>query len=485
MGFLDRMKAFIIRRRLLANMIPSGCSHPLEEWMAIKTRMAFKQNKELREHIGKKVLNEVTRRDFDEYQLFRVREQMRYAEKNSPYYRNKFKDAMVRPEDINTWDDLEKIPFTEPADLAENSMYFFAVSRTKLRVEFTTTGTTGHRKSIGYTTNDIVSKIDIVASALKNVGMGNEDTLHIMFPLVTAWDPSLIMAGACRILGYDFSICSEIDIEKQYEAIKNSKATYIIGLSSFIYRITFLMKGNKNIRQLGIKKIISTSEPLSESMRNNIEDAWGCKVIDVWGMTEFGLACAVECDEQDGMHTDEANMLFEVIDPNTGKHVTDGHVGELVITSLNAECTVLIRYRTHDIVSMIAPPCKCGMHFNRKLSKPSGRMDLQFKIGMGHKVYPVLFDECIFSNPSVIGYQVRITKEQYKDIITLEIETDKPSDKLKTKIIDDVSHIMEIEQGIKEDLIDTPRVEFVNVGTTKYAAKMNKIVDLRKNFDNQ
>ena len=483
MSAWESMKAYIIRRRLLANMIPKDCKHPLEEWMAIKARMTFKRNPELRERIGKKNLDEVTRADFNEYQLFRVREQMRYAEENSPYYRHKFKDAGVRPEDINTWGDLQKIPFTEPADLAESPFYFYAVSRTKTRNEFTTTGTTGHRKTIGYTTNDLVSKVDIVASALKDIGMKDGDSLHIMFPLVTAWDPSLIMAGACKILGYGSSICSETDIQKQYDIIKSSNTTFIIGLPSFIYRVTSLMAEKMDLKSLGIKKIVSTSEPLSESMRKRLEEAWGCKVLDVWGMTEFGLACAVECDAQDGLHTDEANLLFEVVDPVTGKHVPDGTEGELVITSLNAECTVLIRYRTHDIAAMIAPPCACGAHFNRKLKKPSGRMDLQFKIGMGRKIYPVLFDDAVFIDSSVIDYQVKIGKEGYKDTLTFEVESREPSEDLKKRIIESVSGIMEVDDGIQEDLVDTPRVEFVDIGTMEYTIKAKKIIDLRENYD--
>ena len=483
MSAWEAMKVFIIRRRLLANMIQAGCEHPLEEWMAIKARMTFKNSPELKKRIGKKTLDDVSFEDFREYQLFRVREQMRYAEENSPYYRHKFKDAGVRPEDINTWDDLEKIPLTEPTDLAESPFYFYAISRTQVRNEFTTTGTTGHRKTIGYSTNDLVSKIDIVASALKDIGMKNGDSLHIMFPLVTAWDPSLIMAGACKILGYGSSICSETDIRKQYDIMKESKATYIIGLPSFIYRVTTLMAEEMDLKSLGIKRIISSSEPLSESMRKRLEEAWGCKVLDVWGMTEFGLACAVECDAQQGLHTDEANLLFEVIDPETGKHVPDGQKGELVITSLNAECTVLIRYRTHDVAAMLAPPCPCGAHFNRRLMKPSGRMDLQFKIGMGRKVYPLLFDEAVFIDSNVMDYQVKITKEGYKDVLTFEVESKEPSDDLKNRIIDSVSHIMEVEDGINEDLVDTPRVVFVEVGKMEYAIKAKKILDLRENFD--
>ena len=483
MGAWESMKMFIVRRRLLSNMVPEDCKTPLEEWIAVKTRMTFKKNKELRERIGKNVLDEVSRKDFDEYQLFRFREQMKYVEKNSPYYRNKFKDAGVRPEDIRTWDDLEKVPLTEPVDLAENSMYFYAVSRTKMATEFTTTGTTGHRKFIGYTTNDLVSKIDIVASALKNVGMKQNDSLHVMFPLVAAWDPSLIMVGACKILGYGSSVCSDSDVKKQYETIKESGATHIIGLPSFIYRVTVLMGEEYDLRELGIKKIISTSEPLSESMRKILEDAWGCKVLDVWGMTEFGLACAVECDEQDGLHTDEANILFEVIDPETLKHVPDGEKGELVLTSLNAEGTALIRYRTHDIAAMLAPPCKCGCHFNRRLMKPCGRMDLQFKIGMGHKIYPVLFDEAVFIDKSVVDYQVKITKDGYKDLLTFDIEAEHPSDDLADRIVSAVSNIMEVIEGIEEDLVSTPKISFVDVGTMQYAVKAKKIIDLRDNQD--
>ena len=483
MGAWESMKMFIIRRRLLANMIPEGCEHPLEEWMAIKARMTFKKEKELRERIGKKSLDVVTREDLNEYQLFRFREQMRYAEANSPYYRNKFKDVGVRPEDIMTWDDLEKVPLTEPIDLAENPMYFYAVSRTKLATEFTTTGTTGHRKFIGYTVNDLVSKIDIVASALKDFGMKEGDSLHVMFPLVSAWDPSLIMVGACKILGYGSSVCSESDIDKQHSTIKEAGSSFIIGLPSFIYRVTVLMSEKVDLKSLGIKKIVSTSEPLSESMRHIMEDAWGCKVVDVWGMTEFGLACAVECDAQSGLHTDEANLMFEVIDPDTLKHVPDGTKGELVITSLNAEGTVLVRYRTHDIAAMLVPPCPCGAHFNRRLVKPSGRMDLQFKIGMGHKIYPVLFDEAVFIDKNVMDYQVRITREGYKDVLTFEVETQNGTEDLRKRLIDSISSIMEVSDGIAEDLVDIPRIEFVGADSMEYAVKAKKIIDMRENFD--
>lgn len=479
MGALESIKLAIVRRKLLANRVSDDAESPLEEWIRIKAQMTAKGNKELKAKIGSHDLVNMSREDFQEYQLFRFREQMKYVEENSPFYRTLFKDAGVRPEDIVTYEDLQKVPFTNSSDLAEDPMYFMAVSRTKMVREFTTTGTTGKRKVIGYTLNDLIAKIDIVAAALKGIGMTPKDSLHIMFPLVDAWDPSLMMTGACKIAGYGSSTCSSTDIDEQMSTMKDNNATFIIGLPSFIYRVTLKMGESIDLKKLGIKKIISTSEPLSESMRETLEDAWGCKVLDVWGMTEFGLACAIECDDQNNLHTDEANLLFEVIDPETGKHVPPGTVGELVVSSLTAEASPILRYRTKDLSAIFDPPCECGSHFNRKIKKPSGRMDLQFKVGMGYKIYPVLFDEAVFSDKSVVDYQLKITKEGYKDVLTFEVESTEQSDEVKERIIAAVSDIMEVKDGMNEDLIDTPRVEFVDIGSMEYAVKAKKIIDLR------
>jgi len=477
MGAIESLKLAIVRRKLLSNRVSADSYNPLEEWIRIKAQITAKGSKELRQRIGRDLSN-ISRQEFQEYQLFRFREQMKYVEENAPFYREHFKNAGIRPEDIRTYDDLEKVPFTYPEDLAKEPMYFMAVSRSKTVREFTTTGTTGTRKVIGYTLNDLISKIDIVAAALKGIGMTPKDSLHIMFPAVSAWDPSIMMAGACKIAGYGSSTCSDPDIGVQMKVMQENNSTYIIGLPSFIHRVTVLMGSDIDLRALGIRKIISTSEPLSENMRSSLEKAWGCKVLDVWGMTEFGLACAVECDEQNGLHTDEANLLFEVIDPDTGRHVPYGTVGELVVSSLTAEATPVLRYRTRDMCALIAPPCKCGSRFGVKLRKPEGRMDLQFKIGLGYKVYPLLFDNAMHSDPSVVDYTLNITKEGFKDVLTFEVESAAVSDDLAERLITAVSEIQEIKDGIADDLIDTPRVTFA-ASDKKYGPKARKIMDLR------
>ncbi|MDI3482457.1 MAG: phenylacetate-CoA ligase [Candidatus Methanomethylophilaceae archaeon] len=483
MSAWEKVKVAIVRRKLLSNRIPEDCKNPLEEWMAIKAMETFKKHPEFRKALGVNKLDEVGPEEFQEYQLFRVREQMRYTQENSIFYRDYFRKAGVSPEDIRSYDDLVRIPMTTPEQMAAEPMHFLCVSVTKTERAFSTTGTTGVRKRVFYTREDLLAKIDIISSALMNVGMKKGDVLHIMFPTVGAWDPSLMMAGACLVAGFGSSSSSSVDIEEQMKTIVDNNSTFIIGLPSFIYRVTVLAGEKVDLKSMGIKKIISAAEPLSEAMRNTLQNAWGCPVLDVWGMTEFGLACAVECDQRVGLHTDEANLLFEIIDPDTGQHLPYGEKGELIVTSLTAEATPLIRYRTRDISALYPPGCDCGTRFNHRIAKPSGRMDLMTKIGLGQKVYPLLFDEAVLRFPEIISYHVIIDRAGYKDRLTFCLESLDQSDILKEKVLDALLSIPEIEYSINEELLEMPRVLFRPPGSEDYTSKAKIIIDKRGNYD--
>ncbi len=478
-----RVKVAVVRRKLLSTQIPEDCEHPLEEWMALKAKDTFRRSPELRDAIGVRKLDVVGPAEFREYQLFRVREQMRYTEANSIFYKDRYRKAGVAPEDIRAYEDLTKIPLTTPDEMAVDPMHFLCVSMTKTERAFSTTGTSGVRKRVFYSREDLLSKIDIISSALMNVGMQKGEVLHIMFPTVGAWDPSLMMAGACMVAGYGSSSSASVDIEEQMRTIRENQSSYIIGLPSFIHRVTVLAGEKVDLRQLGIKKLICAAEPLSESMRTTLQNAWGCPVLDVWGMTEFGLACAIECDERNGLHTDEANLLFEVIDPETEEHMPEGERGELIVTSLNAEATPIIRYRTRDISSLYPSTCDCGTRFNHRIGKPGGRLDLMTKIGLGQKVYPLLFDEAVLKFPEVVSYQVLIDRQNYKDRLTFCIEAQDTDKALQERILDSVLAIAEIEEGIDEELLESPRIRFRDVGSREYVVKAKVIVDQRENYD--
>jgi phenylacetate-CoA ligase len=154
MSILQRVKLAIARRRLSSQRIAFGSDKALEVWEENKVRNEFKRSPELRKAIGRDELGTIGRRDMREYQLHKFRQQMAYVMENSYYYKHKFEAAGIRPEDIRTWDDLQKVPITEPADLAAEPFTFLCVSQSKVMRVFSTSGTTGTRKRLFYTQKD-------------------------------------------------------------------------------------------------------------------------------------------------------------------------------------------------------------------------------------------------------------------------------------------------------------------------------------------
>jgi phenylacetate-CoA ligase len=482
MALLDKVKIFIARRRLTSLNI-KGDGNALEQWIHGKVRQEFERSREFRQALGREQLGEITRHELREYQLHRFRRQMAYVMENSYYYQKKFKDLNLRPEDIRTYDDLEKVPLTDPADLAAEPLTFLCVSQSKVMRAFTTSGTSGTRKRLFYTQDDVLNIVDAISAALRSVGMSGADTLQIMFPAVSAWDPGLMLDSACKVAGLRSTVCSSVDVDEQIRTMMEKDTKVMIGLTSFLYRITVLARDRYDLRSLGMKAIICSAEPLPEAMRREMRSAWGCKILSQYGMTEMGLATAIECEAADGLHMDEADYLAEVIDPETGKHMPDRTPGELIFTSLAMQGTPLLRYRTRDLSSLIEPPCQCDFVTIGKMGKVQGRMDAQTKIGYGQKIYPVLFDEALLSIPGVLGYRLVLEREGYRDKLTFQVELKGDPAGKAEMIREAIMQLDEIKEPLENDLISEPEIEIVKAGSVAFAPKSKVIEDRRKNYE--
>ncbi len=483
MSILQRVKLAIARRRLSSQRIAFGSDKALEVWEENKVRNEFKRSPELRKAIGRDELGTIGRRDMREYQLHKFRQQMAYVMENSYYYKHKFEAAGIRPEDIRTWDDLQKVPITEPADLAAEPFTFLCVSQSKVMRVFSTSGTTGTRKRLFYTQNDVLNIVDSIAAALKTVGMTDKDTLQIMFPAVAAWDPGLMLDGACKVAGMRSVVSSTADVDEQIRTMKDNGTTMMIGLTSFLYRVTILAKGRYDLRSFGMKAIICSAEPLSEAMRREMISSWGCPVLAQYGMTEMGLATSIECDQYDGLHLNDADFLVECVDPETGKHVGDRQPGELIFTSLSMEGSPLIRYRSYDLSCAIEPPCGCGFRTVGKIGKVQGRLDAQTKIGYGQKIYPLLFDEAILPVPGVISYTLQLEREGFRDRLTFTVEHEGDPAPVKEKVLEALNALDEISSAIENDLISPPEVVLIPAGSVEFSPKSKTIIDKRPNYD--
>lgn len=482
MALLDKVKIAIARRKLTSVRM-KGEGNALEEWIHGKVRKEFNRSAEFRQAIGREELGKIARPDLREYQLHRFRQQLAFVMENSYYYQKKFKDAGIRPEDIRTYEDLEKVPLTDPADLAAEPLTFLCVSQSKVMRAFTTSGTSGTRKRLFYTQDDVLNIVDAISAALRSVGMSGDDNLQIMFPAVSAWDPGLMMESACKVAGLRAKVCSSVDVDEQLRTMKAEGTKVLIGLTSFLYRITVLARDKYDLRAFGMKAIICSAEPLPEAMRREMRSAWGCKILSQYGMTEMGLATAIECEAADGLHMDEADYLAEVIDPATGKHLPERAQGELVFTSLSMQGTPLIRYRTHDLSFLIEPPCHCDFVTIGRMGKVQGRMDAQTKIGYGQKIFPVLFDEVLLSIHGVLGYHLVLERDGYRDKLTFTIEIKGDQAGAKEKVLEALMQLDEIKEPLENDLILPPVIELVEAGSVPFAPKSKVIEDRRKNYD--
>jgi phenylacetate-CoA ligase len=480
---LNRLKIAIARTKLTSNKLERGTEHPLESWILTKVAVEAGKSSDLRRAIGRPEPAKVDRAMLRQYQLHKVRKMIEYIGENSYFYKARWKEFGVKASDIRTYDDLCKIPLTEPKELADAPLEFLCVSQTKVMRAFTTSGTSGTRKRLFYTRDDVLNIVDSIAVALRNAGMSENDTLQIMFPTVAAWDPGLMLEGACKVAGLKAVNASTTDINEQLNIMRSNRTSMMIGLTSFIYRITVLARDKTDLKSFGMKAIILSAEPLPEAMRREIEEAWGCKALSQYGMTEMGLATTIECTAQDGLHVNEADFLPEVIDPETGKHCADREEGELIWTSLNFEGSPLVRYRSYDISASIEPPCGCGFSAVGKIAKIRGRRDMQTKIGFGEKVYPLLFDEAILSVKGSLGYQLTIDRPAYKDHLLFRVEFAGNPFQGKEELLNAILALPEISSGLENDLLDPPEVEVILPDQKNWIPKTRVIIDNRKQYD--
>lgn len=161
-------------------------------------------------------------------------------------------------------------------------------------------------------------------------------------------------------------------------------------------------------------------EPWTDSFRNDMENTFDLKVVDIYGQTELmGLGIASEAlDEKDGLHFAEDHFYPEIIDPDTGNLVEDGQEGELVVTSLTKQGVPLIRFRTRDLTRLL-PPTSFSV---RRIEKPHGRSD-DLIVVRGISIYPSQIQEHVKSIKGIAEhFQIALHKEGGMDVMLIHVE---------------------------------------------------------------
>lgn len=401
------------------------------------------------------------------YQNHLLRKTMKYVYENSPFYRSRFKERGIKYDDISRKEDLTKLQFfTIPQHIQADPFQFLAVPREEIQYMMSTAGTAGKPKVIFYTKNDMSKLVENMVRGLDFLGVSKKDVAQICY----CYGQPFWLVGPTLQRGLEEAGCFIIPsgnqgrVEGQIELMTTYGTTLLFGTPSFIHRLTEEGRKIVDLRSLKIRMITLGAEPFSESFREYLEKNWDAKVYDSYGLAEMGYLVAGECSAQNGLHT-VADTLVEIVDPKTGEVVEYGEVGELVFTTLSRQGVPLIRYRSGDISRFLNDEtCDCGIPTD-KIARIKGRVDDMTFLGTGENVFPVQFDEALLPLSGVLGYQLIIDKEGYKDALYFNVETDAPSEELRQKIVERLYRVPFLNYDITASkTIAEPVIKFVKPG---------------------
>lgn len=420
----------------------------------------------------------MTRAQIEALQLERLQATVQHC-MNSPFYRKRFEEAGLKPEDIKTLDDIRRIPFTTKQDLRDT--YPFGMASVPLR-ECTrlhsSSGTTGTPTVILHTQKDLEEWAAQVARNLWMVGLRPDDVFQNSSGYGMFTGGLGFQYGAERLGMLTIPAAAGNSI-RQIKFITDFGTTALHAVPSYVTRLYEVMQsmGVNPRRDTKLKVLAIGAEPHSEEQRRRIEEMMGVKAYNSFGMSEMcGPGVGFECQEQNGLHFWEDYYIVEIVDPETLEPVPDGEVGELVLTSLCREAMPLLRYRTRDLTRVLGRTCPCGRNHVR-IDRMRGRSD-DMMVLRGVNIFPIQIEKILMTFPELASnYLITLTTDEDNDNMTVEVE-------LEELFTDDYRRLQNltnrIQRALKDEILLTPHVKLLPKGSLPVSeGKAVRVVDKR------
>ncbi|MBR6719081.1 MAG: phenylacetate--CoA ligase [Oscillospiraceae bacterium] len=424
----------------------------------------------------------MSREDMRKLQSERLVAQVKHVYEHVPYYRDLMDKKGVKPDDIQSVDDLHKLPFLSKADLREAYPYGLLATPLSDCVRIhSTSGTTGKRVVAFYTQHDIDLWEDCCARAITAAGGTEDDVCQIAYGYGLFTGGAGLHGGSHKVGSLTLPMSSG-NTERQIQFMRDLGATILCCTPSYAAYI------GETLHDMGLtpddiklKAGIFGAEPWTEEMRRSIEKSLGIKAYDIFGLTEIsGPGVAFECSEQTGMHINEDHFIPEIIDPETGEVLPEGTVGELVFTSITKEAFPLLRYRTRDLCVLSRKKCSCGRTLI-KMAKPMGRSD-DMMIIRGVNVFPSQIETVLIEQGYSPNYLIEVDRKNNTD--TLDISVEMTPEQFSDKMKDVQEKERSLAAAIKTMLGINPKVHLVSPKTiTRSEGKAVRVIDRRKLHD--
>jgi len=402
------------------------------------------------------------------YQSQKLRQAVDHAYRHAPAAREILDRAGVNPGDIRTLSDLEKLPVTRKTDLIElqkaDPPYggFLAIPPEDVERVFISPGPIYeplHTAAIKW-----FAKSFYAAGFRKGDIVVNTFTYH-MSPA------GILFHEALRDCGATVVVTGTGNTDIQVQTMHEMKVTGFVGTPSFLMTLIKRAEemGHNFQRNFTLKRAWFTGEMLAPSVRKTLEEDYKISTAQAYAVTEPGGAIAYECPEKSGMHfMDE--YAIEIADPETGKQLGPGEIGEIVVTPLHNKAWGLIRFGTGDMSSYTTEPCPCGRTASR-LVAIVGRTGDAIKV-RGMFVVARQAEQAVLSFEPVSRFQMIIGRKGQRDELTLKIELkDESAD--RDKLADDLNKRFQDICRVKID-----RIEFVERGVIP--EEYQQVVDERK-----
>ncbi len=420
----------------------------------------------------------ISAEDLKDLQLKRLKQSVDIAMK-SPFYSQKYKSIGLSSANIETLDDLKKLPFTTKDDLRSN--YPFGLVAENMRNSIvrlhSSSGTTGNPTVICHSQHDLDQWANRVARCMYMVGIRKGDVFQntsgygmftggLGFQYGAEWLGALTVPAAAG------------NTMRQIKFITDFGTNAIHAIPSYASRLYegFVEQGI-DVNSLKLNTLIIGAEPHTDEQRKRIEKTLNVKAYNCFGMSEMsGPGVAFECPYQNGLHLWEDCYIMEIIDPETLEPVADGEIGELVLTTLDRDAMPLIRYRTRDLTRIIQGQCECG-RTHRRIDRLKGRSDDMF-IVKGVNIFPMQIEKILMQFKELsFNYLITISTKDTNDEILIEVE-------LSDLFTDDFSKLQNLEKQIvralKDEILLTPKLKLLDKGSIPQSeGKAVRVKDLR------
>ena len=416
----------------------------------------------------------------EKLQLDRLKTVLRRVYKNVSYYKKRFDEMKIKPGDIKSLKDIQKLPFTTKTDLREGYPFgFFAVPRREIVELHTSSGTTGKPTVSGYTRRDIEIWGEVMARALAMCGATKDDIIQNGYGYGLFTGGLGVHYGA-QTIGATVVPVSAGQTKRHLDIMQDFGSTILTCTPSYaLYLTEAAEEAGINIKKLKLKAGCFGAEVWTDRMRDEIEKRFHLIALNIYGLTEIiGPGVAQECDQKNGLHIAEDHFYPEVISPETLEPLPDGEKGELVLTTLTREGMPMIRFRTRDVTTLRRERCKCGRTLVR-MDRVTGRTDDMLKI-RGVLIFPSQIERALLEVKGVEPhYQIIVTRPQHLDEIEVQVETSKKLFSDEVRRLEEVRN--KIEKRIESAIGLRVKVTLVEPKTLpRSEGKAKRVIDKRQ-----